>query len=131
MSQSIVFLNNVFVQKGFEGKSPVTYRALGDNGYGTMSFKVSNKKQPKKQGEKAEYDNYTIDVSGVKADSKLITILSNPGVKVSIHGDLTLEEYNGKKFMKVSCHSKSIDISSFGDEKKSESPNPPFSDNGL
>lgn len=131
MSQSIVFLNNVFVQKGFEGKAPVTFHAIGDNGYGVMSFKVSNKKQPKKQGEKAEYDKYSIDVSGVKSDSKLIAILSNPGVKLSVHGDLTLEEYNGKKFMKVSCNSKSIDISSFGDEKKPESFSSPSDDNGL
>lgn len=115
MSQSILHLTGVTVQKDFNGGPQVNFKANDNPAYGNLSFKVSNKKSYKKD-QKAEYDNYTILWNNVKADDKIIELLNQPRVRVNIFGELTLETFNNNKFMRVVCYGRnSVSLASFGD----------------
>lgn len=117
MSQAVLHLSDVYVSKGFDNKPQVTFKANEGSEYGVVRFKTSHKKVAKK-GEKADYDNYTIEWRGVKSDSKMIELLNQPGVKVSLFGEITQEEFNGNKFIRVSCDGRnSVSIASYGEAK--------------
>ena len=105
MSLATTTLSHVMVSKGFDNKPQVKFSAKDGSTYGSLTFKVSHKKAPAKTGEKGEYDNYSITVKNVKSESKIIEMLSQPGVKVSLNGSITQEEYEGKKFCRITCES--------------------------
>jgi hypothetical protein len=126
-----VVLSDVRVSKGFEDKPQARFNASEGQSYGFLSFKVSHKKQVK-EGEKAAYDNYTIDCENVKKDSKLIEILNRPGVRVCVLGKLSQEVYKDRPFMKVKCHSSDLSISNFADaETAKTAAAPPVDDDPL
>lgn len=117
MSQAIIVLTDVYVQKGFESKPQVSFKANEGSEYGIVRLKVSHKKPKARGAEKAEYDNYSIEWRNIKSDNKMIEFLGQPGVRVSIMGELTQEEYEGKKFCKVTCDSRNaISIATFGEK---------------
>ena len=132
MSQAVLHLSDVYVSKGFDNKPQASFQANKDSEYGVVRFKTSHKKVAKK-GEKAEYDNYTIEWRGVKGDSKVIELLNAPGVRVSLYGEVTQEEFNGNKFIRVTCEGRnSVTIAAYGESAQgAAAPAPGDSDNGL
>ena len=118
MSQSILTLTNVRVQPGYQEKPQVTFKANEGSDYGVVRFKVSRKKQGK-AGEKAEYDNFNVELRNVKKDSKIIEFLSKPGAKVSVSGELTQEVFENNKFCKITCDSRSAVDVIFSDSQES------------
>lgn len=105
MSLLTTTASHVMVSKGFDNKPQVKFSAKDGSSYGSLTFKISHKKAPAKTGEKGEYDNYSITVKNVKSDSKIIDMLNQPGVKISLTGTLSQEEYEGKKFCRITCES--------------------------
>ena len=119
MSQAVLHLNDVYVSKGFDNKPQTTFKANDGSDYGILRFKVSHKKVAKKDA-KAEYDNYSVEWRGVKSDSKVIELLNQPGVRVSLYGETTQEEYENRKFIRVSCDGRNaVSIAAYGEKKES------------
>jgi hypothetical protein len=133
MSQAILHLSDVYVSKGFNGAPQVKFIAKEGSDYGQLNFKVSYKKAAAKQGEKADYDNYSINWRNVKGDSKIIELLNQNGVKVSLYGEISQEEYEGKKFVRVTCDGRnSVSIAAYGENKEvSASAAPSLSNDDL
>jgi len=129
MSQAILHLSDVYVSKGFENKPQASFKANEGSEYGVVRFKTSHKKAAKK-GEKADYDNYTIEWRGVKGDSKVIELLNQPGVRVSLYGETAQEEFNGNKFVRVSCEGRNaVTIAVYGEAKEGAAPAAPAAGN--
>lgn len=130
MSQAILHLADVYVSKGYDGVPAVKFSAKENSEYGQATFKVSHKKAPAKTGDKPEYDNYSITWRNVKGDSKMIDLLNQPGVKVSLYGEITQEEFKGTKFIRVTCDGRnSVSIGSYGEKKEDTLVSSPSSSN--
>ena len=123
MSLLSVTASHVMVSKGFDNKPQTKFSSKEGSAYGSLSFKVSHKKAPAKAGEKGEYDNYSVTVKNVKSDSKLIDMLNQPGVKVSFMGTLSQEEYEGKKFSRITCESSyALTVDDYGTKEAPAAP---------
>ncbi|HLD91422.1 MAG TPA: hypothetical protein VI911_10495 [Patescibacteria group bacterium] len=119
MSQAITHLTDVYVSKGFDGKPQASFKANDKGEYGQVNFKVSHKKYTK-TGEKAQYDNYSIQWRNVKGDSKVIELLNQPGTRVSLYGEQTQEVYMEKSFIRVTCEGRNAVNIVFGDRQTNE-----------
>lgn len=120
MSQVTTILSNVTVSAGYQGAPQTKFSAKEGSQYGMLSFKVSHKKKPAKAGEKGGYDNYSITLRNVKSDAKIIELLNTPQIKVNITGFQTIEEYDGKKFVRVTCEGQDAISVNFSDNSNFE-----------
>lgn len=120
MGQAIVHLIDNYVSKGFGDEPQVKFQPGKNNPkFGIVRFKVSNRRFAG-EGEN-KYDNYSIELRGIPADSKLIEFLSTPGTRVSLYGELAQEEYKDKPYQKVTCEGRnSVIISRFGDQEQTQ-----------
>lgn len=94
MSYIGITLSDIYVQKGYEGASQAKFTPYKDTGRGTLHFKVSSKNKDDK------YTNFSV-MYNVSTDSKLISLINTPSVRVNVSGTLSQEEYQGNKFLSI------------------------------
>lgn len=124
----LAHLQNVMVSPGYQDAPNVKFIAntKGDTNWGSISFKVSNRKSTFADGKTTtDYDNYSVFVRGVKSDAGVIGFLNQKGTRVNVAGFLTQENFNGRPYIKIAVEgSRFIDVTKFGEGSNSNTDAP-------
>lgn len=128
---AILHLTDVYVSKGYENAPQAKFTPnKGNEKYGTLNFRVSNKRSVRGQdGQYSNvYDSYSVQWRGVSAESKVIGLINTESVRVSLFGELSNEEFNNNKFLRVSCEGRQgVQIASLPRQEESAAPAAPAS----
>lgn len=117
---AFIMIPDANVSKGYQGAAQAKFTKLEGKEKGILGFKIGVKVWDRKEG-KNVYNNYTVSYFCSEGD-RLVGILNTEGVRISIVGKVSQEEYNGSKFNKIDALEIEPKYGTYGEAKKEETP---------